>query len=419
MDKTNEEYFLSRCLKQIEASFDRGASEHWSTYDFEKLSEAIYARTQVRLSVTTLKRIWGKLKYGSAPTITTLNALAQFAGYADWRAFTQDCGRADPKVTPASPVHARQKPKRRVFQVAGVLALAFAAGYFFFSAGRKPVQYDPDQFEFSANKVVTEGVPNSVIFHYTASVKPDSLFIVQTWDISRKTHVPVDEHAHSAIYYYPGFFRAKLIADGQIVKTHDLWITSGGWLCLLEGDPIPVYFKKEQYEKEGHIEVNESMLAPYRQGTETPRVRFFNQGDLGNLMNDNFSFETVLKNDSGDGANACHYTQVLIQCKDDVIIIPLADKSCVGDLRLYFCGTRVESQTADLSGFGSDLTRWTRLRVETVNRRATIYVNDEEAYSLTFPNSPTGIVGVQYRFNGAASVKEAKFQANGKTYVLD
>jgi hypothetical protein len=419
MDNSSEEYYLARCLERIEATFDRGAGANWATYDFEKLSDAIYACTQVRLSVTTLKRVWGRLKYDSAPTLTTLNALAQFAGYTDWRDFKQKQDRpGSPEVvTPAQP--SRRKSKRLVVGLAGTVVLAAGVYFFFLSAGRKQATYHPDQFEFSANKMITEGVPNSVIFHYTARVKPDSLFIVQTWDMSRKTRVSSDNHEHSAIYYYPGYFKAKLIADGQIMKTHDLWITSAGWLCLLEEQPIPVYFKKEQCQKGDSIEVNEAMLTPYRRSSPAPRVRFFNQGELGDLMNDNFTFETMLKNDFDDGTNACHNTQVLIQCKNDIIIIPLAAKSCVGDLALYFCGTGVQSKSADLSGFGCDLTQWTSLRVETVDKTATIYVNGTKAYTLTFPNSATGIVGVQYRFNGAAAVKETRFTARGRVYEMN
>jgi len=421
MDKNTDEYHLSRCLEQIEQAFDRGPSDNWATYDFEKLSDAIYDRTQVRLSVTTLKRIWGKVKYESAPQLTTLNALAQFAGFADWRDFIQS--QATPKNEHEAPIvvmpAGRKKSKRPVFGLVGAGVLALVVIYFFLFAARTRRKYDPDQFAFSADKVKTEGVPNSVIFHYDARVKPDSLFIVQTWDITRKTLVSADRHEHSAIYYYPGFFRAKLLADDQIVKTHDLWITSDGWLCLLEEQPRPIYLKKEQYQKDDRIEVDEAMLAPYRATHPAPRVRFFNQRDLGDLTNDNFTFETVLKNDFDDGTNACHFIEVLIQCKDDIIIIPLAAKTCVGGLHLYFCGTAVESQSADLSGFGCDLSQWTSLRVETVNKKVTLYVNNAKAYTLTFPHNPTGIVGVQYRFNGAGAVKEAKFTAAGKVYDLN
>ncbi|HEU4552207.1 MAG TPA: hypothetical protein VFS25_05210 [Chitinophaga sp.] len=386
------------------------------------MSDAIYDCTAVRLSVTTLKRIWGKLKYDSAPTITTLNALAQFAGYADWKDLTQRLDQPDePEATEviAPPGKPPRKSRRLVLGLAGALALAAVLCFFFMSAGEKGRRYNPGQFEFSANKVITEGVPNSVIFNYTARVRPESLFIVQTWDMSRKTLVASNKHQHSAIYYYPGYFKAKLVADGQIVKTHDLWITSGGWLCLLENEPAPVYFKKKECQQNGVVEVNAAMLERHGNLPAGSRVRFFNQREMPGLMNDNFTFETQLKNDFDDGSNACHHTEVLIQCKDDIIFIPLTAKPCVGDLLLYCCGARVESKSADLSGFGCDLTQWTSLRVEAVNKTVTVFVNNRKAYTLTFPNSPTEIVGVQYRFNGAAAVKETRFRSGGKVWEMD
>ena len=123
MDNKSEQYYLARILDKIALLFERGASDQWSTYDFEKLSEAIFDRTQVRLSVTTLKRIWGRLKYDSAPTLTTLNTLAQFAGYVDWLDFKQKEARpAEPEVTI---VEARPGKKTRFWMVgfAGSLLL--------------------------------------------------------------------------------------------------------------------------------------------------------------------------------------------------------------------------------------------------------------------------------------------------------
>ncbi|WP_295117439.1 hypothetical protein [uncultured Chitinophaga sp.] len=418
MNNNGEAFYLSQLLKQIGEVFDRGAASDWTPYDFNKLSDAIFERTDVRLSVTTLKRIFGRLKYDSAPTLSTLNTLAQFAGHADWLAFKSQPGEAVLETTVNIPLPPAKKPKWLWTSLAGSIILAACLLVIFQFAGKSRKAYTPAQFEFSANKMIAEGVPNSVVFNYTANAKPDSLFIVQTWDMSRKVQVPADKHAHSAIYYYPGFFKAKLIADTQVVKTQDIWITTAGWLCLLEEEPFPVYLPKKEYEQNGIIEVTDAMLAPYLHTSPVPKVRFFNQRDMGELMNDNFVFETTVKNTFDDGRNACHASQVLIQCKDDMIFIPLAAKSCVGDLSLYYCGTWIQSKSADLSGFGCDLTQWTTLRVEAVKGKVSIYVNDRPAYTLTFPNKPTAIVGVQYRFNGAAAVKDTRFTANGNAHEM-
>ncbi len=76
----------------------------------------------------------------------------------------------------------------------------------------------------------------------------------------RKTLVPKNKHAHSAIYYYPGFFRTKLIVGNTIVKTHDLQISSDGWLALVEQEPVPIYFKKEDYLKADGVDIGTATL---------------------------------------------------------------------------------------------------------------------------------------------------------------
>jgi hypothetical protein len=139
---------------------------------------------------------------------------------------------------------------------------------------------------------------------------------------------------------------------------------------------------------------------------------------LGKLSDADFTFETTLRTGPPQGSAVCQKVQVLIQCKDDVFIIPLAAKACIGDLGLYAAGAGVSSRNADLSGFGCDLTQWTTLRVTSDHRHLTFLLNGKPAYSLTFPNKPTDIVGVQYRFAGTCSVRNARFTTTNRTIDL-
>ena len=109
---------------------------------------------------------------------------------------------------------------------------------------------------------------------------------------------------------------------------------------MAETGADPLYFKKEEYQKNDRIEIDKNILKSYNLSLNPipPKIRFFNQRDLGDLMNDNFTFETTLKNEFSGGSNACQYVEVLIQCKDDIIIIPLAAKACAGEMHLYAAG---------------------------------------------------------------------------------
>jgi hypothetical protein len=461
MTTNDEQVHIKACLDAIEAQLNWGSSAKWSNYDFEKLADLIAGKTGVQLSVSTLKRVWGKVSSQHTPSLTTLHTLAQYLGYADWRAYQQQfrppvapVAVTGESVTPlpgeASTSSARQntqedvlpsqddsarqgtasaysgkrssaKRKRVVIMLTGILVLLVAIGFIAANRNTKPRKPDPAKFSFSTNKIIAEGVPNTVIFHYDATAATtDSVYIVQTWDLSRKKLVPKDKHEHSAIYYYPGFFRTKLIVDGEVVKRHDVQITSDGWLGLVENEPIPLYFRKDEYIKRDRIEIDSATLQSYNLSLhpKAPKIRLFNQRDLGSLRNDNFTFETKLKNPFSGGTNACQFVQVLVQCKDDIMIIPLAAKTCTGDLNLWAYGVGATSKEADLSRFGADLNEWTTLRVESRHQQMTFFVNGVQAYSLRFPHEPTGIVGVQYRFYGVGAVKDTWFRDSSTVYDL-
>ena len=83
----NEKELLAICRKDIEASLGWGSGDAWNNQDFEDLSDKITDKTSVQLSVSTLKRIWGRVKYDSQPTPATLNALAVYLGFTNWKEY--------------------------------------------------------------------------------------------------------------------------------------------------------------------------------------------------------------------------------------------------------------------------------------------------------------------------------------------
>jgi hypothetical protein len=441
MNTHPETYYIVKCLEAIEHKLGWGDPGDWKSYDFEKLTTAIYEATDVTLSLSTLKRLFGKVSYSNIPALHTLNTLARFAGYEDWRAFKQSqvATEAAGHVIASEPITATasakdqvaatesyrapaSRPRQKSYAVWLLLLLApfTFLGYSLLrnKDTRRHGPADPLKFTFSCNKMMSAGVPNSVVFKYNAAAaNTDSVFIVQSWDITRRVAVPRSKTEYSSIYYYPGYFQAKLMVDSQIVRTHDLMITSNGWMALAENDPIPVYFKKEEFSKSNRVEVDEAILKKYNLALhpQAPGIRFFYMKDMGELKDDHFTFETTVKTPFNQGAGACQYIQILIQCKDDIIMIPLSAKACIGDIGLYAAGVQVSSRQADLSRFGADLTQWTTLKVETLDRQMTFYVNGTKAYSLTFPHDPTGIVGVQYRFNGLGAVRNTRFTDGGNT----
>ncbi|ACU62327.1 hypothetical protein [Chitinophaga pinensis] len=431
MENNLETDHIQHCLTLAEKRFNRGSSDRWTTYDFEKLSESIQEVTGVVLSVTTLKRLWGKLSYTNTPATTTLNTLARYAGFEDWSTLRSQPEPAEKQVNepvriiPAvAPVQApaAQHPRRRwpLWSLA-VLALAFVLYLGLRSDGRTTSPGRGANYQFSSNKTVLNGVPNSVIFRYDASAAgEDTVYISQSWDVSRKFAVPKDQKAYSSIYYYPGYFRAKLMVGKEIVKEHDLMISSNGWLALADQQKIPVYFAKKEFLRDSTVMVDKAMLDAYNIPVQPnlPDLRFYYVKDMGGLHTADFRFDTWVKSTYSTGAAACQRIEVLILCKNDVFIIPLCAKGCEGDLYLRAGNRFFQSKDTDLSKFGRDLHEWVRLQVEAKDHQVRILVDGEVACSFTADYLPTEIVGVQYRFQGPGAVRNTRFLTGDRAINL-
>jgi hypothetical protein len=459
-----DEHLIRQVKKMFEEKTCWGNSDSWTNQDFLQLSELIRDETGITLSHVTLKRVWGKVKYDSLPNTHTLNTLAQFLGYDNWRDLaarhpptqtlpevTQNApesarystesaqhpsestlnstnGKPNPSIRPDHPLasqgHPTQLPRSRHGQFRrvwpGVPVLVLILAILFFLHGQQPPP-QPKDFAFSSKKVVTSGLPNSVIFDYDASRSPDdSVVIQQSWDTTRRVKVPKSARQYSSIYYYPDFYHATLQVHDQVVKSHDLLIQSNGWLPLIEQDPVPVYFKKEEAIHDGKISLSIDQIREknIRLQPSPPTVMFSNVRDFGEIYSDHFTFETAVKNDYSEGSAACQLTHIYLLCEGTAIWIPLCAKGCISTTDLYFTYFYTSGKREDLSNFGVDFSKFVKLRIESDSGRAKIFVNNQLAYTVPRHIRHSKIIGIDYRFEGTGSV-DYVYLSNGKVEYRD
>lgn len=416
MEIETDDSVIQSCLKRIEEQLGWGSGDEWSTQDFESLSKKIQDTTGVTLSVATLKRIWGKIRYESKPTITTLNTLAQFIGFENWRTFKHSHSlngvsnsQGTPSTIPVSPKSKNWKP------LVGIALGIIAVGVVYYYLNSNQVQHsaiNPELFAFSSKKVVDAGVPNTVIFDYdaTAATETDSVFIQQSWDKRLSTCVNRNQHQHTSIYYYPGFFAAKLRINGMVVREHNLVINTNGWIPLIEQKPVPVYFKETDARYNGSLglslqQINESHVPLQPQ---PPRVAYFNVGDFGEVTTADLVLETQLKNDYAEGANACQFSEVSILFEGGALVIPLSSKGCVSELSFM----DLDGKKSDLSVLGCDFSNWVDLKVEFQPDTFKVFIANR---SLKFPlqAKPIRMVGVAFKFQGTGSINNLTISNHG------
>lgn len=403
------ELCLQECLLLIEKKLGWGSSKDWLNQDFQLLSDRIFEETRVRLSITTLKRVWGKVSYNSAPSISTLNTLALFLGHENWSTFKQK-NQAAVSVPAAKKSFAYTRPL-----LASLLILLAASTVVLLATGSKEAldSYSPDELQkvqFSS-RPITLGLPNSVVFNYDlADINPDSCFIQQSWN--KALTFAIDKHGKEAsgIYYYPGYFRAKLVANNQILKEHDVHIRTNGWMGTLGTGDVPRYLYQEDLQQQGALRLSEAMFSEVHslETEEAPLLTYNFFDDFGRVPGTDFEFETRFRNTYRKSNGICQHTRILIHGKDGVLIMPFSIPGCISDLQVFMMGMTIDGKSNDLSAFGTDIHNWQDLKCISRDGQVQIYLNGELIREFTAPTTIGEVVGFKYRFMGAGEIDYVK-----------
>jgi hypothetical protein len=409
--------YIEKCRQLIEEKLAWGSSAYWQNQDYERLSEQIFQVTNTTLSISTLKRLWGKVHYTSTPNLSTLNALAQFAGYENWRSFVAEHAQTAATVPGKETAGEVMPLKPRISLIgnkaflAGSIALLLGSMMLWaFYQNPKALTYSNIQF-FSAP--TTLGLPNTVVFRYDAAASnADSVFIQQSWDTRLRFKVDKHKHMYASTYYYPGYYRAKLILNDSVVKEHDVYVETDGWLATVDTRATPLYFTKEQIQKQEGIGLSEEDV--YAMGMDVkndlPQISLFNINKNVSIPSDNFSFQTKVKSTYNRGDAICQMVNIILLCENGHHSIPLSIKGCVGELKLVLGNKMYPGNTTNLSGFGVDFSDWVRVDYQVNNTYARILINGQPAYEGQLENDPGNIVGFRYQFTGAGLVKDHAIQ---------
>lgn len=401
---------IAKCKELIEKKIAWGKSEKWQNQDYETLSEKIFEETNVMLSASTLKRIWGKVRYESTPNIATLNVLAQFAGFENWRVFSsKNFEKTEPKIeVDAKPVN--KMTYKAMLTVSGCAFVIFFIGLITNKNRKKPLVFENIQF---TSKPVTLGLPNTVIFEYNAiNSNADSVFIQQSWDSKKRFEVNKSLHEYTSTYYYPGYYRAKLILNDSIVKDHDVFIETDGWVGIIEKNPIPIYLPKTLFEKQ--LSLSKERLSELKIDfqKEAPIFSLTKVDKDINLSSDNFLLQVKLQNTYNESNAVCQYTNVLIFGTKGAIDVPLCKIGCVGEVGLMLGMNYIDGKTNNLSGFGVDFSKDVTLNCETKDQIIKLSVNGKVVYTGDFTKNIGKIVGTQIKFNGTGVVNRFELMEN-------
>ncbi|MBQ4821373.1 hypothetical protein [Aquimarina sp. MMG016] len=401
MNTYPEHKLVQQCILEIEVKLDWGDAKLWHNDVFIELSQIIQQQTQVLLSPTTLKRVWGRVTYNNTPSISTLNTLSQFAGYDNWRDFKNKNEVKKPSWI-----------EKRVLQHTGIIitaaafmTLVFISFYSMIGSGKNKIEaIDLSKVTFNS-RPITDGLPNSVIFDFDLKgIQSDSTYIQQYWDITKTIKIKPSQKQATGIYYFPGYFGAKLLVDGKVIKEHDLFITSNDWIGTVDYQPVPKYVQSRDIQT-GNLSMPSAILEEITSLSDPVVSTFHLVKDFNEVAGDHISIKTTLRNVYRDKWAVCQKLKIVVLGTEGVLVVPFSIPGCVSDINLMLNDRYYRGKEHDLSAFGVDLSEFKTVDIRVNKKIVTIFINDQEIYSGSYNRSIGNLVGIRYKFLGAGEVK--------------
>ena len=390
-----------------------GPSSEWSTQDFEELSVRIQDSTSQVISVTTLKRIWGRVAYDSSPSRHSLDALAIFLGYSSWRDFMSSNKLDVPSAAAEKTV---EIPGRSAAGLpVGLLSvfMLLLGGGFVLWLGLQSAEQGQDllpsnSVSFSTRSVAYD-LPNTVVFEYDVSaIEADSFFIQQSWDRNLRTRVPRDHSIHTSTYFYPGYYSAKLIANDSILVEHPVHVKTQAWKVLLEQEMQPVYLPDEALLDNNALAVSKEWIeaAGYPIDDGSHVLGYYLVQDFGPLRTDNFSMKAVISHLKAEAKRPCQGGQVTIRGEDGMIRFPFDVPGCTGLMHVIAGDVHHAGDRNDLSTLGADYSSWQEVKLDVREKNVSIQIGTNPPYTFAYNHDMGKVVGVWFQFVGRGMIDD-------------
>ena len=392
--KKSEKGFIANCKEEIEKKFALGNGKGLNERDLKTLSETIESKTGIIISLSTLKRLW-KDNFKQSPQIATLNALAMVLDYRSWQDFKLKKGR-------------RKKPLMKVILYRSIyvfLFLVLIVSLVFYWSKKGVIIKGPVHFQ--AQKTVTQGIPNTVIFNYDVSnVDADSFYIQQSWNDYFRVGIDPKAKAFSCIYYESGFHRAKLFADDSLVAMQPVHIISNGWephVYYSSQDAQPIHFRNDKFIDEGKLHLSDELLS--KRNVDLSRYFYsrISYSKKFDLSSNNFSFQTRVKVDSLND-KLCSWMQVIIVTEKHIFWISPWQKGCEEKASYKLGEIYRGGKNANLASLGVDPYQWQDIELHIRDKRAQIKINQELAFQEHFQIDFGNIMGLIFLFDGKGSI---------------
>ncbi|WP_343556370.1 hypothetical protein [Sphingobacterium sp.] len=419
----NSSFFqnLDVCCQIIADMIGEKQIAEWTNSDYINLSRQLARKTKIRLSESTLKRIFKKFKTSERyyPQKATRDALAQFIGYKDWEDFEnreESKPQFDsPKVPNGVYVPDFQNKNRRIWLISATfLALAFILTMIVLKPlARKDNVADGVRLSCLNPTGIN---PHSAIFKLlTKNAQIDSLknFSIEFADgRSKRKHFlnPLLTH----YYEVPGRYYPKLYYENKVIDTGYVYLQTKGWAVTgtNQFDTIRVYPIQRSFRLSGNEEIAVTSAEAFQAGVDTMRTFFVTFSNIKptHINGDNYELSFELHTSANRTGVRCSQVNVNIYGQSDQHYFSIFKPECTVWTSYQFSENEKYGEEYDLRSFGHDFTKGGILTLRVVEKKVSLLINNREVYSTNYQKTIGNVMGINISFAGIGSFANLKLR---------
>ncbi len=452
---TDESFYLQKCIQQVEEKLQWGKHKTWTNKDFNALSEQVSRVSRIYISPDTLKRVFGKIKtyHTYNPQTATRDALAIFLGYQNWIDFKQqsilprsvpagipaklttagstvpESSLTQPQTSPPGNGHSGKAAgagsTRGWFAFLGVsFGLLLVAGYLLTSEKKAvpevPKMAHAGDFVFKGHH--TKGyAPFTATFHYDITRLPaDSVFI--HLGQKDKFYLPKEKKVFTHTYLTPDWHEVKLVAGGKVLSRMHVHVLSRGWEGSTHSDQglRPIGKEGEGISMRGGV--LQASLQQIQEGeVDTNRIFYSNLHnfrDFG-VDGDNMQFEVRFRSHASERSIRCYVATLSLIGEKRSIRTVFTNPGCNAWMNQLFGEVNRRGKYYDLSAFAQPIADWHTVRIQSVNRRVTVFFDHKPVYRVSYTQPVGKLKGITCTFTDRGSVDFVRLSDASGQLVYD
>ena len=412
-----ERDYIEKCKRKIEESLNWLPDSQPKQRDFEFLLDLIEQKSKIRLSLSTIKRIWSKENY-ILPQIATLNALANFLDFADWTDFKKN-------HLLIEKVHGDNNfTKSRYFKfilIPFILTLLILIGltlYFFPIKNANPLL---ENISISFDYPKSKKFPQKVILKY--KIRDTSLtdyYIQPYFNQAVTLKLKNNETKVEIPYYFPSNYFIKLISNSNIINTIPITLASDGWMAVIFNQFLEdLYLNKEDLKNKEILSPSKETFEKYKSQIDSLfYMGVYFVGGLKPIDGDNFIFETKVRCRKGSVFQPTN-TKIGFRYENFNGSFPLIYEKDISTAECIFEKMVLKNTNNSMRLLICDINEWQALRYEVKDRKFRIYINNTLRFEYEYFTPAGKLLGFNFLFPGLGEIDYIKLYDLNKTMVYE